>query len=187
MAQIFEVHTTWTGVAGTPYYTTLRGLMTGPVEPEEFADRWTTFLVSIQGAIADALTAVVEPEVTVIESTSGELVGVLSIDGDTIAPNGGGDALPPATQCLVQLTTPAIISGRRLRGRIFLPGMLEANNGVTGEPSGALVGSFNDALDTLVDALASTWVVYSPTHRAYATVTGAQVWNQWAVLRSRRD
>ena len=187
MAQLFEVHTTWTGVAGAPYYTTLRGLVTGPVEPEEFADAWTSFLVTIQGAIIDNLTAVVEPEVTVIESTTGELVGVLSIDGDTIAPSGSTDALPPMTQALMQLTTPAIISGRRLRGRIFLPGMLEANNTVDGQPSAALISSFDGAGATLVDALASTWVVYSPTHRAYATVTGMNTWNQWAVLRSRRD
>lgn len=187
MAQLFEVHSTWLGVAGAPYYTTLRGLVTGPVDPEEFADAWTSFLVTIQGAIADAITIVVEPEVTVIESTTGELVGVLTIDGDTIAPTGGGDMLPPATQALVQLTTPAIISGRRLRGRIFLGGMLEANNAVDGTPSGALTGSFDAALATFVDAVASTFVVYSPTHRAYSTVTAAHVWGQWAQLRSRRD
>lgn len=187
MAQLFEVHTTWTGVAGAPYYTTLRGLLTGPVAPEAFADAWTSFLVTIQGAIIDNLTAVVEPEVTIIESSTGELVGVSTIDGATVAPTGSTDALPPMTQALLQIQTPTIISGRRLRGRIFLPGMLEANNTVDGAPSAALTESFNGAGATLVDALASTWVVYSPTHRAYGTVTGVQTWNQWAVLRSRRD
>lgn len=187
MADLYEVHTTWTGVAGSPYYTTHRGLLTGPVTPSQFATAWLAFLETMKGAMDDNLVAVVEPEVTIIDSTTGQLVGVTTIAGGTKSMTGSGDVLPPQTQALVQVATPNIVNGRRLRGRFFLPGMMEANNAVDGKPSAALTSAIGSALATFVTAVSGGWVIYSPTNHVYAVVSGAQAWNQWAVLRSRRD
>lgn len=187
MPDLYEIHTTWNGVAGAPYYSTLRGILGGSVSPTVMAQKWVEFLDTMKGAITDPLNAVIEPEVTIIDSATGTLVGTSTVPSQTVAATGGGDALPPATQALIQLGTNTVVSGKRLRGRIFLPGMLEANNSVTGEPSAALTGSLNTALTTLQGALSGGWVVYSRTHFTYATVQSAVTWSKWAVLRSRRD
>lgn len=187
MADLYEVHTTWHGVAGTPYYSTLRGLLGSSVSPTVLAQKWVECLTIFKGAIVSPLVAVIEPEVTIIDSTTGKLVGTSSVPSQTIAATGSTDALPPMTQALVQLGTNTVTEGRRLRGRLFIPGMLEANNTVVGQPSAALTESLDQAFAAMVSATQGGWVVYSRTHHTYALVQSAKTWNQWAVMRSRRD
>jgi hypothetical protein len=187
MASIGAVRTVWSGVGGSPFYSTIRYLVGGSATGQEVVDEWETVLDSASPAFDNALVAVIDPEITIIESTTGTLTGTLAVTGATVSMDGSGDAIPPANQLLVQLSTPNIVAGRRLRGRLFLPGMLEANSDVNGAPTSGLRSDIDALFATMVTNLADSWCIYSPTHRVYATVNGASCWNKFAVLRSRRD
>lgn len=187
VAQLFEIRTVWGGVAGSPFYTVLRGDMSGAVTPSAFATAWDTFLGGLQAVSDNALVAVVQPEVRIIESTTGDLVGTTTIAGSTKSMTGATQAVPPTSQLLCRLTTNNFVAGRRIRGRFFIPGILTSQVNLDGTPTAGLTGGINTNLATLKAALGSTWVVYSPTHRVYAVVQSATCWSQFAVLRSRRD
>lgn len=187
MATLNEFRTVWTGVAGSPYYTTIRQIDSGPTTPQAFADAWEDFLVGLQGVTDNGLVAVVENDVRQIDSTTGETTGVITISGATVAMTAAGDALPPQTQLLCRLLTPTFVGGRRIRGRIFIPGQLELFNSVVGQPDAGLRTGVEDNLEDFITAVSNDLVVYSRTHHAFSAVNSVSVWNQWAVLRSRRD
>jgi hypothetical protein len=187
MAQLYEVQTVWSGVAGSPYYTTARGLLTGGTTPQEMADAMEDFLIAIAPVTDARLVAVINNEVRVIESTDGETQAVLTISGATKTMTGSGDPLPSLAQLLVRYQTGVFTSGRQIRGRWFIPGQLEANNTSVGLPSAGLVTGVDTAAGAFVTACAGDFVIYSPTHRVYASVQGASVAGDWSFLRSRRD
>lgn len=187
MALISELHTTWFGVAGAPYYTTLRFLDETPLPIQNVAEQWFDVLFDLKGALDDGLTAQIQSDVTVIDSDTGQLVGTQNVSVGANSMTGGGDALPPATQGLVRLSTNDVHFGRRLRGRVFLPGMLEANNAVNGAPSSSVISAVNDRFEEFRADTEPGWIVYSRTHHLYAPVSAVDMWSQWAQLRSRRD
>lgn len=143
------------------------------------------FLDDISTNLASALTYDVNPVVEQVDSTTGAVIGVDDTGGggaDTGA--SGSESLPFSTQLLVQLRTGVFNSGRELRGRIFIPGQVESNNDA-GRPSAAWVTFAQSKVDTMLAA--GGIAVYSPTHHTWASVSAGKVWNEWAVLRSRRD
>lgn len=189
MATLGRIRTVWGGVAGSPYYSNLWFLTdAGGAGMEDSCDAWTAWIDSLSVNFNTLMTFVVEPDVPLIDSTTGILTGSTTITPNAVDLDGGGDVLPPATQGLVRWTTGAVFAGRRLRGRLFLPGMLEANSTAAGDPSGALVASVNSSVATFIAACdQAPLVVYSPTHNGFASVDSGNMWIKWASLRSRRD
>jgi hypothetical protein len=188
MAILGRLRTVWAGVAGSPYYTNIHfSTDIAGTGAQVFCDAWTDFLVAHQTNFLDAMTCVVDNDVPLISDVTGELVGAANVFPDAVNPSGGGEALPLFTQGLISLETGAVVAGRRLRGRIFLPGMQETNSTSAGVPSGTLVAAINSSFESFLGADGAAMVVYSPTHHtAFSVVTGT-MWNQWAILRSRRD
>lgn len=148
------------------------------VELQNAYDDWCTNQCSSE------LTVTIPSTGDIIDSTNGSLVGVWN-DGTDIAIPGSisGDRMSLTTQLLVQLKTDAIVSGRRLHGRIFLPGMVRSD-GDDGVPGPTLTAYVAGIWDT---QLSGDFAVYSPTHHEWATVSSCTVWAQYATLRSRRD
>lgn len=187
MALLYEVQTIWNGVEGAPYYTTLRGVFGSSTTAQEMADAWETFLGGLVAVTNDQLNAVISDEVRIIESTTGETQQVDTIVGSTTSMTAGGDPLPTLVQLLLRWSTPSFTAGRRIRGRTFIPGQLEANNDASGKPSAGLRSGIEANAATFIAACGGNLVVYSPTHRAYATVSEASCGTEWSFLRSRRD
>jgi len=189
MAILGRVRTVWTGVAGSPYYTNLYFLTdSGGGDLQTAVDAWTAFLDANDTNFTADLSLAVEPDVPLIDSTTGLLVGNATVAPSTVTPAGGGEKLPLFTQALVKTTTAIIANGRRVRGRIFLPGMQETNNTTDGVPSGALVAGINSSFATfLAAAEPATLQVFSRTHFVTGAVNDGSMWTQWSVLRSRRD
>jgi len=187
VANIYEIRTEWTGVAGSPYYTTLRGLSAGTTSPQEMSDAFDTFLGNSSAYFDDSLVATISPEVRVINSADGETVAVDTISGNVATFVGTGDPLPTFVQGLIKHQTGVFTSGRRLRGKIYLPGMLEANNTAAGLPSAGFTSGVQGFWDSFLATVGPDYVIYSPTHRVYGSVTGSTVNGQWSILRSRRD
>lgn len=187
MALLGLIRTVMTGVAGAPYYTTTVALSDGPGSIDQVADALQAFWTDQASNIDNGCVAVIQSDVPIVESTTGVLQGAEAIGDRTIGMSGAGDPLPATTQALCQLRTANVVAGRRLRGRMFLPQQTEANNTASGIPSAALVGDVNAALTAMIAASGGKWVVWSRTHGTYGVIQTANMWSQWAVLRSRRD
>lgn len=100
-----------------------------------------------------------------------------------------GEPVPNASQVLLQWRTEAIVSGRRLRGRTFIPGLTSLAV-VSGHLGSTALADFTDAAEQFVEDCAGQFVVW---HRpvggaggSVAPVTTASVWNELAVQRGRR-
>jgi hypothetical protein len=105
-----------------------------------------------------------------------------------------GSFLPLQTQGLVQFQTATFINGRRLRGRLYVPGLTTASNSVGGNVAAATItalGAFNTALGTTVVTATNQRVWHRPspvsgTGGLSAVVSTRSVAASFGVLRSRR-
>lgn len=196
---IRRVRTIFSGVAGTPWYSNLYFDADG-VTPtaQENVDDTDAFWTAMANLIDNAISWTVGPEVPVLDETTGTLVGVTSVTAGTGVGTAAGDALPYATQGLVRLATDDFVAGRRVRGRIFLPGIDENFNGPSGVPTSTFLTTVQGAIDGLIAAGGLlVWArpfpgAEGPPVRparagSKASITASSVWTQWAVMRSRRD
>lgn len=187
MSGIREFRVRWDGVAGAPYWSTFRQTAVGTLSAQAFGNEVLAFLGDVAGNMTNAIAATLLNDVPVIESTTGQLIGAETIDGDEVIGSQTGEALPRTTQGLVQWFTGQVIAGRRLRGRMFLPGFTETQNAPGGVPASALVVGMNTAITDFITAVSPDFVIYSRTHFSGASVTSGTLWTEWASLRSRRD
>lgn len=187
MGDMFRVRTQFTGSRpGVPYLSTLY-FGTSLYVVDDAVTATLDFWTAIKGQFTNGLTAEVLAEVAVISDVDGSLQ---SVEFATTAGSIGGDnsnePLPPATQGLVRIGTNDVVGGRILKGHIFIPGATEANSS-SGVPSSEFISVVGGAMNDLIDDVGSELRIWSRTHGASALATGATVWSQWAVLRSRRD
>lgn len=185
---MFRSRTIWSSPVGGPYLSTFYSLET--VTPQALVDAIGAFWGVIDGVIDSSVSWAVEASVDTILPTTGSLTastGVTPPSGFGALP---GDMGPAAAQGLVRWTTDAVVNGRRVRGRTFVPGI---SDGVPTEgrlPS-ATIATWLAAANTLrADADLVVWhrpgPLGVPPGSAHE-VTGAGVWNEFAVLTSRRD
>jgi hypothetical protein len=90
-----------------------------------------------------------------------------------------------------------VVNNRIVRGRTFVPGMLEDNNFSPGVPGGNFLTVGLAAATALIDDATANFVIWSRPFEGSETVSPrvgtrhgvvqAEVWSEWAVLRSRRD
>jgi len=144
-----------------------------------------TFLTSLNTLFASGNSWATSPDVATLNVGTGALESLTSTTPVTGAGSAAGDPAPFATQGLLRMYTSVIAGGRLLRGRIFIPAVVEGSS--TGVPSGTYTTAVNNAAATLIADGNSDWSVWSRTHGVLASVITANTWNRWAVLRSRRD
>lgn len=186
---MLKTETVWSGVAGAPYYTALYFLG----ESEEQAESAHAATVELWQAIvayyrAD-MTATVQPEVSVVDPATGLTTATFLEASVPVVGSGSPPYQPLVIQGLLRLRTGTYVGGREIRGKIFLPGTGDSqdNNGVpAADYQGTITTLFNAFLaDTL--ALGIPLQVWSRAGGVSASVQAGSVWNQWAILRSRRD
>lgn len=197
---IRRVRTVFSGVAGSPWYSNLYFDADG-VTPsaQQNVDAVDAFWTALASLMDNAVTWTIGPEVPELDETTGELTGVQTVTPGTGAGTDTTDPLPYMSQGLVRLSTTDFVAGRRVRGRIFVPGLTETANTTTGQPSGSAITAMTTAGTNLVAA--GGLLVWSrpfagdpaatPPRPARAgskaSITAVSGWNQWAVMRSRRD
>lgn len=188
MPVVMRVRTVWAGVAGTPYYSNhYFGDDTVPATAQDAVNAVDAFWFGLSGNISNDLTWTVEGTVARIEATDGSLVGQYAVTPETGVGGSSGQMLPLATQGIVRWLTDTVIAGRMLRGRTFVPGLVEDVNDADGKPVSALPTLLTTVGQALINDTGNTLQVWSRTHGNFAEVETAQGWNQWATLRSRRD
>lgn len=198
MAVILRTAAQLTGTASVePGFTSLWWLpgTTGgsTADATDCLDRFSDFWISAASAVADEYTVDFDPICIAIEATTGALTGAyVGTDPTSVVGSASGDNLPRQTQGLVRLSTATVVGGRRLRGRLFVPGPVEDSNDGAGLPTSTYVTDVTTAASTLLaaGATASVPVVWHrPTDGAGGThgvITGVATSPRWSVLRSRR-
>lgn len=185
MVAMFRVKTEFTGLAGSPglnqlYFTASVG--TPALVTVAVGNFWDDAL----GQSGSALNYEVLPDVDIVESTTGQITSVVAGTGSSGSGGGAGQELPPATQALLRLRTGVFENGREIRGKVFVPGVTEAGSD-SGTVSPAVQSAIQGAFDALMANTNANWLVYSRKNFSAASVSSGSVWNQFAVLRSRRD
>jgi len=193
-----RVRTVFTGVAGAPFYNNLYfdapDTLAGAQGAVDLVDTAWTTLTSI---MAGSLFGTTEADVPVIDIPSGQMIGSYATSPGVIDPTSAAEPLPWATQGLVRLSTADFINGRQVRGRIYVPGLTEASQS-TGQPNSSTIASLANMAAVLVASTAADLFIYSRPHPdpddpdvtidgVASLVTGGSGWDQFAVLRSRRD
>lgn len=185
MANLYRIRTAFTGALVTGggvnnlYFQEAAG--EGVDAQSAVADFWSDMAEDISVYVEWT----VEPSIAVIDVATGAIVD--EIQGTTHLSGGTqtGDPLPPVIQGLAQWRSDLFVAGRRLRGRTFLPGMVESNS--SGSPTAALQGRVEERMATLAGAADTQLHVWSKTHGVSSLVTGWTMWGKFAELRSRRD
>jgi hypothetical protein len=184
MSNLKRINVLYTGFAGLPGTNTLYAHENGISAADQVA-AVLAFYTGLASAFRSGLHIAVDSVVEIVDSTNGQTTGLDDTGaGGTVTGSNSGALLPPSTQLLVRWRTGVFFSGRELRGRTFLPYFTENDNS-SGAPSSGLVASVQTAAQTMADD--ANLAVFSPTKFQWADVSAAQVWNEWAVLRSRRD
>lgn len=152
---------------------------------------WDSFKVHVHAGVALSFNTVGD----FVEETDGQIVAQATGTAPAaVTFTGPTDALPLATQGLLNLGTSTFINGRRVKGRQFIPYPVEQDN-VNGAIPNAVnyVGGLNTAA-----ALLGTTIVTPMSQRVWhrpnggspglsVPVTSRQASSSWATLRSRRN
>ncbi len=181
----------WTGVAGTPYYTTFHWAGDSPALAEAAQLATIDFLTTSVGVINPLIRGTIEPEVLNINPATGELIQVFTAAGSTSIGVGTGEPLPFQIQARTTLQTAGIRNGRRVNGSSYFPGLSEQANADGAGPVETIRESIQARYTD--DLLGSTavlvvWSRPSVSGGAGATnvVTGATTSSVWSQLRTRR-
>lgn len=180
---MLRVRTSISAAFGGPQLSTHYFPGTGSSDAATAAAAVRAFWDALKGKIGTAWSLDVQNDVVELDPATGQPTAVHNTETALVTGTGTGDALPYATQGLVQWRTGVYVGGREIRGRTFIPGPLEADNAV-----GFPLTAYTSLLTTAAGNLASAGLaVYSYTHRQFADVSSGVGWTNWASLRSRRD
>ena len=147
-------------------------------------------LETMEPRLSTLASWVIRTEGRQLDPATGTLIGSWS-DFRTIGGQGtgAGTVVSNASQVLLKWGTVAIVDGRLVRGRTYIPG-LDPINVFQGNLSQAAQASFQAATATLLAGAGSGLVVW---HRPNAKgpgsahpVSGTSVWSEIAVQRRRR-
>ncbi len=186
MPSIFKVRTLFSGGGGGAGVNTLYFDATGGLTAQNAATAARTFWFTMRNEISNNITITPDLAVYTIDDATGSPSGLTTVTGTSFPGISTGNELPWSQQGLLEMRTGNFAFGRELRGRIFVPGAPDGDNSV-GVPTSGYQTTLTAAGAALVADANSIWLVYSRTHHYSASIGSVQAWNQWAVLRSRRD
>lgn len=187
MATITRVRTVFTGVAGTPWYSNQH--FAGTSDSQDYTELIGDFWDQVGGSMYAAVSWSTDAFVTFIDTETGQPTGTEGVAARSGQCSGAGAPLPFANQMLINLRTGIYRGGREVRGKLFVPGLVEGS--VAG---GSFSGGFANAVTAAADEIRQApviaddfWLVYSPKNKAAYPVTSNAASTKPAVLRSRRD
>lgn len=195
MVNILRVTVNWTGFLGAPGYTVLHGLAPEAdpsTNAQTFADAARTLVGGEPGLLPSAVKIDVDPEVQIIEDTTGDLVDVISITPGAQISGTASGPYSGASGAVINWRTATIRNGRRLRGRSFLVPLSNIAYETNGSLTAAAVGALAARADAFWQTPEIQPVIFGrPTQLGNdgmsGPITAASVPDMAAVLRSRRD
>lgn len=183
---VFRFALDWATPGARPGRTILHAQELQDVEDflANFQDAWTGIKVNFVQQASWRF----DGEVVLLDTATGVLQSAATIP--SVAAQSGtaqGDVVANSAQVLIRWASHAVVNGRRMAGRSFLPG-LAVGATLDGEITPALVGGMAGALRAAgVPATLAVW--HRPQNGAGGSlhaVNDCTVWNELAVLRRRR-
>ena len=183
---MWRVDTSTAGLGGAPFYTQMF-FDDGVGVPSDVVDAVVAFWEALDTVIVNELTMTVEGVVAVVDETTGMITGVVSTgSGAGVVGTSVGEPAALATQGLIQWQTGDYVNGRQIRGKTFIPGV--ATSAVqAGKPTAGYQAALNTAANALIANASVVFGIYSRVNHTLRDVTVGSAWNDFAVLRSRRD
>lgn len=183
---MYRCEVTVTGVAGGPNYLVGYFDAAGGTALQASQD-WFTFCSAAATSIPSGVIVALNNVVTLVDPVSGSPTGTVGVSPASITGTSTADFLPRYVQGLVRWRTGEYIGGREIRGRTNIPLRPESINTAAGTPDPAFLTSQDTKAAALIASATSTLVVWSKKNGSWSIVTSGGTWNQWSVLRSRRD
>lgn len=184
-----EIITEWTGPQGS-------GLLTimyfegGALEVAPQRAAVATFLSGVDNYLSNSYSWSVRTEGRVVNASDGALTGVW-VNGAALIGTGSlnDPPVPDAAQVLVRWPTAAVVNGRRVQGRTFLPGLSRLAV-VAGNLGADVAASIAARGEDLVDEGVGFGVWHRPSAQgagSHHLATACSVWRELAVQRGRRQ
>lgn len=187
MALLDKVQTVWSGVAGTPYYSTMYFADTGSAtSAQDAVNAVQTFWSSIAANISNLLSWEVLGDVPIIDDSDGSLDGSWAVTNAIGAGTNAGQLLPRQANGIVRWETGVVVGGRRLRGHTFVPGPTESLNDAPGVPVAGYAGALTINGNLLIGDAGNELRVWSRKNGTSLPATFALGLSYWATQRSRR-
>jgi hypothetical protein len=155
----------------------------------DLANRARTFFDAIKALVPTGLLFDFPAEVTDLNTTTGDLeaVHVVTKPADVASTAAAGTFSKPSG-ARIDWATPAIVAGRRLRGRTFLVPLVGTAYDSIGTLAAAAVTTITTAANVFITGGGNVHPsVWSRIHGIQADITSVNVPDEAAVLRSRRD
>jgi len=194
----------WTGFNGAPGYSVMHfrdftagdgagGADTQPLA-QGAAQRVYDFFFAIRSLLPAPVRLDVEPDVDVLEDTTGELLNSFGITPPAVISGTVAGTYSAASGAVVNWRTGGIRAGRKIRGRTFIVPIAASQY----DAAGQLATASRTTLTTAAAALAAqtgspdlgVWArptAAGASDGKWSVVTGSNVPSIAAILRSRRD
>lgn len=180
-----RVRTTFTGVQGSPWLSTMYFEQAAGT-PQQAATAVGVFWTAIQARMATNVLWSTDPVVLEISEVTGKPLSSTTTTPSSGAGTGSATELPIVTQGLIRWGTGIYLAGREVRGRTFVPGLTENDNDL-GVPNAGVAAIINGACTTLLGNANADLVVWSRKNGVrYAAASGSMA-PYWSFLKTRRD
>lgn len=183
---MFRVRVQITGPAGSPWLATHYFLPSAGMTPDEAVAATGSFWNDCRVYMTTGATIASEAEVASVDALTGEVTGIDQTTPFSVTGASSADPLPPTVQGVVRWRTGTFVGGREIRGRTFIPGLTEAYS-TNGVPTAGFLSGVQTAAAGLIADANSDLCIWSRAHQNDPLAVTASVWNQFGVLRSRRD
>jgi hypothetical protein len=145
-----------------------------------------TFWTAMKAYISNQISYATHSQVDQLDN-AGHPVGAFGTTPATGTGAQSGNMTPPAVQALAQWRTGHYVNYREIRGRTYIPGMVSVNINANGQLATTFSTAFQSACNTLIGQTGAHLAVWSKRWADPYQVISGQPWEQFAVLRSRRD
>lgn len=197
MTSIYRIRTTISYGAGGPGLGThyfLPGTVGGSTsDASDAAARVRAFYLALAPIMYTSSSALVQPNVDLIQDDTGVLSGGYSATPPAIVPgSGGATSLPVTVAAVIRYTTGTIFNGRRLEGRTYVSPLSATASTGTGAPTTAVGTAAVNAIAALTGGVGTVlplvWHRPTPTRTGGSGgIIGGNAWSLFGSLRSRRD
>lgn len=179
-----RLRTTWAGIGGTPFMSTMYFAGETQTAADEAASAVSAFWGAVDNLIDSGLAWTLVREVVQLDLATGLPEAMYTVAAATGTGSVSGNQVPFASQAIIRWRTGTFLGGRELRGRTFIPGL--QGGSADGTVPSATITAFETAAAALIADADSEMVIWSRTKQAQAPVASGTCWNQFGVLRSRR-
>lgn len=189
MPSLYEIKTFWTA-ENSPGGESIMYFRDGTATVENLRFRLEEMYSACATRFDNQTTWTIAQSGNVVDEETGTLVDEWANAVDfSGAGSSSGQPVPNQAQLLIRWNPQAIVNGRRLKGRTYIPGLSSLTMDA-GQVIAGAVTDFQTAAQDFLDEVNGQFVVWHrPTGgtggRAESAVT-ASVWNEFAVQRRRR-